>query len=91
MTAPKQETWTHANRNNLNAAVIGSIGAVFDFYAETHPRAPKWMHENGLEWLYRMVKEPRRMCRRNFISSLHFLALALRERYRKRFSPSSGY
>ncbi|RUM94488.1 MAG: glycosyltransferase [Thiothrix sp.] len=84
MTAPKQETWVHTNRNKLNAAVIGSIGAVFDFYAETQPRAPQWMHKNGLEWLYRMIKEPRRMWRRNFISSPHFLALLLKERYSKR-------
>ena len=82
MTAPKQETWVHTNRHKLNAAVIGSIGAVFDFYAETQPRAPQWMHKNGLEWLYRMIREPRRMWRRNFISSPHFLALVLKERYR---------
>ncbi len=83
MTAPKQEKWVHANRSNLNAAVIGSIGAVFDFYAETQPRAPQWMLENGLEWLYRMAREPRRMWRRNFISSPHFLTLVLQERFRK--------
>ncbi len=79
MTAPKQETWVHTHRSKLNAPVIGSIGAVFDFYAETQPRAPKWMLENGLEWLYRMAREPRRMWRRNFISSPRFLALLLRE------------
>ncbi len=82
MTAPKQEKWVHANRSRLNAAVIGSIGAVFDFYAETHPRAPGWMHNNGLEWLYRLLREPRRMWRRNFVSAPKFLWLVLWERLR---------
>ncbi len=81
MTAPKQETWTHTHRSNLNTAVVGSIGAVFDFYAETQPRAPQWMYENGLEWMYRMIREPRRMWRRNFISTPHFLTLVLRNRH----------
>ena len=83
MTAPKQETWAHTYRSKLNAAVIGSIGAVFDFYAGTQPRAPRWMHENGLEWLYRMVREPRRMWRRNFISAPQFLTLILRNRHHR--------
>jgi N-acetylglucosaminyldiphosphoundecaprenol N-acetyl-beta-D-mannosaminyltransferase len=88
MTAPKQETWVHRNRDALNASVVGSIGAVFDFYAETQPRAPRWMYHNGLEWLYRMFREPRRMWRRNFISTPRFLALILRERIQRRSSPN---
>jgi N-acetylglucosaminyldiphosphoundecaprenol N-acetyl-beta-D-mannosaminyltransferase len=88
MTAPKQETWVHTNRDSLNASVVGSIGAVFDFYAETQPRAPRWMYNNGLEWLYRMFREPRRMWRRNFISTPRFLALILRERIQRRSSPN---
>ncbi len=82
MTAPKQEKWVHNNRARLNVAVVGSIGAVFDFYAETHPRAPRWMHDNGLEWLYRLLREPRRMWRRNFVSAPKFLWLVLWERLR---------
>ena len=72
MTAPKQEKWVEANRAQLDVPVIGSIGAVFDFYAGTYPRAPEWMCELGIEWLYRLIKEPRRMWRRNFISSPKF-------------------
>lgn len=78
MTAPKQEKWVEVNRRQLNAQVIGSIGAVFDFYAGTYSRAPKWICDIGLEWLYRFVLEPRRMWRRNFVSAPKFIWLVLR-------------
>lgn len=78
MTAPKQEKWVEANKGRLNASVIGSIGAVFDFYAGTYPRAPVWMCKLGMEWVYRLVKEPRRMWRRNFISSPKFVYLMIK-------------
>lgn len=77
MTAPKQEKWVYANRHKLSAPMIGSIGAVFDFFAGTYPRAPKWMCRSGLEWVYRLIKEPRRMWRRNFISSPLFVLLVI--------------
>jgi N-acetylglucosaminyldiphosphoundecaprenol N-acetyl-beta-D-mannosaminyltransferase len=80
MTAPRQEKWVHKNRDNLDVPVIGSIGAVFDFVAGTHVRAPKWMHSLGFEWLYRFMREPRRMWRRNFVSSPRFVWLVLQER-----------
>lgn len=53
MTAPKQEKWVQTNRNSINANVICSIGAVFDFIAETKKRAPDWVISLKLEWLYR--------------------------------------
>lgn len=80
MTAPKQEKWVARNQGRLRARVIGSIGAVFDFVAETHPRAPVWMREMGLEWLYRLAREPRRMWRRNLVSTPAFLAMVIRRR-----------
>lgn len=73
MTAPKQEKWVEANRAALDVPVVGSIGAVFDFYAGTHPRAPKFLRQAGLEWAYRLVREPRRMWKRNFVSSPLFV------------------
>lgn len=73
MTAPKQEKWVEANRSALDAPIVGSIGAVFDFYAGTHPRAPEVMRRAGLEWAYRLVREPRRMWKRNFVSSPLFV------------------
>lgn len=83
MTAPKQEKWVDSNRFRLHAPVIGSIGAVFDFYAGTHPRAPQWMCRMGIEWVYRLCREPRRMWRRNFVSSPRFIGLVLRHRFAK--------
>ncbi|WP_051638172.1 WecB/TagA/CpsF family glycosyltransferase [Maribacter sp. Hel_I_7] len=64
MTAPKQEKWSHANKNLLDARIICSIGAVFDFYAGTVERPNKIWRDLGLEWLGRLVKEPKRMSRR---------------------------
>ncbi|MBX3330102.1 MAG: WecB/TagA/CpsF family glycosyltransferase [Nitrospira sp.] len=78
MTAPKQEKWVEANRRQLTVPVIGSIGAVFDFYAGTYSRAPKWICDIGLEWAYRFILEPRRMWRRNFVSAPKFVWLVIR-------------
>jgi N-acetylglucosaminyldiphosphoundecaprenol N-acetyl-beta-D-mannosaminyltransferase len=77
MTAPRQEKWVQANRELLNVAVIGSIGAVFDFYGGTYPRAPQWVCHAGLEWAYRLIKEPTRMWKRNFVSAPKFIALVI--------------
>ena len=64
MTAPKQEKWTNINKDKINAEIICSIGAVFDFYAGTIQRPAKIWMEFGLEWLGRLVKEPRRLYKR---------------------------
>ncbi|MEP2687030.1 WecB/TagA/CpsF family glycosyltransferase [Maribacter dokdonensis] len=64
MTAPKQEKWSHAHKNLLNAKIICCIGAVFDFYAGTVERPSKVWRDLGLEWLGRLVKEPKRMSKR---------------------------
>lgn len=77
MTAPKQEKWVEENRKQLHVPVVGSIGAVFDFYAGTHPRSPEWVCRLGLEWAYRFIREPRRMWRRNFISAPKFVGMVL--------------
>ena len=77
MTAPKQEKWVEENRHNLTVPVIGSIGAVFDFYAGTYARAPQWVCRIGLEWAYRFLLEPRRMWQRNCVSAPKFLWLVM--------------
>jgi N-acetylglucosaminyldiphosphoundecaprenol N-acetyl-beta-D-mannosaminyltransferase len=79
MTAPKQEKWVHENRAALDVPVIGSIGAVFDFFACTVQRAPDVFCRLGLEWLYRLVREPQRLWRRTVISAPAFLWLVMRE------------
>ena len=74
MTAPKQEKWTYAHWDELNIHChVGTIGAVFDFFAGTYQRAPLWWQEHSLEWLYRLIKEPRRMWRRYVIGNPLFL------------------
>lgn len=74
MTAPKQEKWTYSHWNELNIHChVGTIGAVFDFFAGTVNRAPMWWQRHGLEWLYRLLKEPKRMWRRYIIGNFLFL------------------
>jgi N-acetylglucosaminyldiphosphoundecaprenol N-acetyl-beta-D-mannosaminyltransferase len=64
MTAPKQEKWAHSHKDQLDVNLICSIGAVFDFYAGTMKRPGKIWIKYGLEWLGRLVKEPKRMWKR---------------------------
>lgn len=81
MTAPKQEKWTYRHWAELNIHChTGAIGAVFDFYAGTVKRAPLWWQEHSLEWLYRLMKEPRRMWRRYLVGNTKFLFAILREK-----------
>lgn len=83
MTAPKQEKWTYSHWNELNIHChVGTIGAVFDFFAGTVERAPMWWQRHGLEWLYRLLKEPKRMWRRYIIGNALFLFnVIFRERW----------
>ena len=81
MTAPKQEKWTYSHWRELNIHChVGTIGAVFDFFAGTVERAPMWWQRNGLEWLYRLLKEPKRMWRRYIIGNALFLWNMLKEK-----------
>jgi len=80
MTAPKQEKWANQNFQKLEAGHICSIGAVFDFYAGTVKRAPQWLIHLGMEWSYRLVKEPRRMWKRYLIGNVKFISLILIEK-----------
>lgn len=74
MTAPKQEKWTYKHWGELDIDChVGTIGAVFDFYAGTMKRAPLWWQRHGLEWLYRLLKEPKRMWRRYLVGNALFL------------------
>lgn len=80
MTAPKQEKWTYKHWNELNIHChCGCIGAVFDFYAGTVKRAPLWWQKHSLEWLYRLLMEPRRMWRRYIIGNAKFLYYIYKE------------
>lgn len=80
MTAPKQEKWAYRHWKELDIHChCGTIGAVFDFFAGTMERAPLWWQEHSLEWLYRLLKEPKRMWRRYIIGNTLFIWNILRE------------
>lgn len=80
MTAPKQEKWAYRHWNELDIHChCGTIGAVFDFFAGTMERAPLWWQEQELEWLYRLLKEPKRMWRRYIIGNTLFIWNIFRE------------
>jgi len=81
MTAPKQEKWAANHLPELNVKHICCIGAVFDFYAGTIKRAPKVLIALGLEWFFRLIKEPRRMWRRYIIGNPEFIWLIIKEKY----------
>ena len=81
MTAPKQEKWACQHWKNLDIHChVGTIGAVFDFYAGTAKRAPQWMQAHSLEWLYRLAKEPRRMWRRYLIGNILYICYICKEK-----------
>lgn len=61
---PKQEQWMFHMRPHLRAALLVGVGAAFDFHAGLVPQAPPWMRRSGLEWIYRLSREPRRLWRR---------------------------
>jgi N-acetylglucosaminyldiphosphoundecaprenol N-acetyl-beta-D-mannosaminyltransferase len=77
--APKQELWIEEARSELVPAVLLGLGASVDFLAGTLPRAPAWMSDSGLEWLYRLAREPRRLWKRYLLRDPRFFAIVLRE------------
>jgi N-acetylglucosaminyldiphosphoundecaprenol N-acetyl-beta-D-mannosaminyltransferase len=79
---PAQEKWMYEHRDKLNAPVLLAVGAAFDFVAGRMERAPKLLRENGLEWLYRLVKEPRRLWRRYLVYNAFFLYFMLKDAYK---------
>lgn len=82
MTAPKQEKWIYQHWEELHINChCGTIGAVFDFFAGTKQRAPIFWQKHGLEWLYRLLKEPRRMWRRYVIGNIEFILYIIKEKF----------
>ena len=75
---PKQEKWMAAHRGRINAVMIG-VGAAFDYHAGTIKRAPLFMQRFGLEWLYRLCSEPRRLWRRYLVTNSLFVWGACRQ------------
>jgi N-acetylglucosaminyldiphosphoundecaprenol N-acetyl-beta-D-mannosaminyltransferase len=82
MTAPKQEKWLYSHWEELNINChAGTIGAVFDFFAGTMERAPIWWQQHSLEWLYRLLKEPKRMWKRYLIGNTLFTYNIIKEKW----------
>jgi N-acetylglucosaminyldiphosphoundecaprenol N-acetyl-beta-D-mannosaminyltransferase len=73
---PKQEVWMANHRGRVNAVMIG-VGAAFDFHAGVKPQAPVWVQGLGMEWLFRLLTEPRRLWKRYLLHNTRFLVLAL--------------
>jgi N-acetylglucosaminyldiphosphoundecaprenol N-acetyl-beta-D-mannosaminyltransferase len=83
---PKQELWMLRYAHELAPALVAGVGAAFDFHAGTKPRAPAWMQQAGLEWLHRLMSEPRRLASRYSRTNSEFLLLAARALLRQRRS-----
>lgn len=81
--APKQEQWMHAHRGQVCGLMLG-VGAGFDFHAGTVKRAPKWMQECCLEWLYRLMQDPKRLLKRYASTNLDFIWQVLKENHGER-------
>lgn len=77
--APKQENWMYEHMNKVNALMIG-VGAGFDYHAENIKRAPKWMQKCSLEWLYRLLQDPKRLFKRYMKTNFKFIKLVSREK-----------
>lgn len=71
--SPKQDLWMHEHRNRINAPIMIGVGAAFDFLAGTKPQAPRWIRDNGFEWLFRFITEPKRLWRRYLIHNFLFI------------------
>jgi N-acetylglucosaminyldiphosphoundecaprenol N-acetyl-beta-D-mannosaminyltransferase len=82
--SPKQDLWMHHCRQPLNAPLIIGVGAAFDFISGAKRQAPLWMRRNGLEWLFRLVQEPRRLWRRYLLYNPRFIALVAWHLWRRK-------
>ena len=88
---PKQERWMHEHKNRLNVPVVVSVGAAFDWLSGRKKQAPRWMREHGLEWLFRVFQEPRRLWRRYLIYGTEFVAcIVLESLGLKKFLPNAS-
>lgn len=78
--APKQEKWMYEHRDKVNALMLG-VGAGFDFHAGTVKRAPAWMRNHYLEWLYRLIQDPKRLWKRYMQTNGKFLLLSIKDAF----------
>jgi N-acetylglucosaminyldiphosphoundecaprenol N-acetyl-beta-D-mannosaminyltransferase len=82
LSTPKQEYWMAEHVGRIEAPVLIGVGAAFDFHAGLKRQAPRWMQQSGLEWLFRLGSEPRRLWKRYLLNNPAFVWLALQELWR---------
>ncbi len=82
--SPKQDFWMSYNRAYLNAPVLMGVGAAFDFLSGTKSQAPRWIQQSGLEWLFRLCCEPKRLWRRYLVGNTLFIFYILKSLLRER-------
>ena len=70
---PKQQLWMYEHKNKLKVPVMVGVGAAFDFLAGTKSQSPRWIRDNGFEWLFRLITEPKRLWRRYLINGSLFI------------------
>lgn len=90
LPTPKQDRWMAGHVDSVDANVMFGVGAAFDYVAGTKDEAPRWIRENGFEWLYRFTKEPRRLWRRVVVQGPSFVGLLARARLRKSLGLGDG-
>jgi N-acetylglucosaminyldiphosphoundecaprenol N-acetyl-beta-D-mannosaminyltransferase len=83
MGTPLQELWVDRHFDRLDARVVWTVGALFDYVSGRIPRAPHWLSDNGLEWIFRLAMEPGRMWRRYLLGNPAFLWRVWEERRRR--------
>ena len=88
---PKQERWIYRYRDELEVPVSAGVGAAFDFVTGVQRRAPLWIQRIGLEWLFRLYQEPRRLWRRYLVRDSQFVFLVSGELLRMKISGTSDY
>jgi len=81
VSSPKQEFWMDCMRGSLAAPVLIGVGAAFDFHTGSVRQAPRWMQRSGLEWLFRLLQEPRRLWRRYLVDNPWFLYEVAKQKF----------
>ena len=86
----RQVRWMHAHRDKLHVPVLVGVGAAFDMLSGRKKQAPRWMREHGLEWLFRLMQEPRRLWRRYLVYGAQFIAYLVLESLRLKNFDATG-
>ncbi|WP_165249390.1 WecB/TagA/CpsF family glycosyltransferase [Adlercreutzia sp. ZJ141] len=89
-SSPKKEYWVHEHLDKIGIPFVMGVGGSFDVVAGVTVRAPKWMQEHGLEWLYRFIQEPGRLWKRYIVGNARFVLLTLKYGKRMKGTASNG-